>query len=172
MLECREVRHVLASYLEQELTAERTRVVEEHLHECDACWQAMRELSDFGLELDDPALEQLVLQEHSPLPDDFTAQVMTRIEAEQHRGVTLLWPWLRQKWSGRQYASAAYAMSATVVVVSASSVLSLWTQGLDQLQLWTVQGQAYFDACAAYMGGAGVGLAELWHGLLSLLHIG
>lgn len=168
------MRQLLSGYLEQALSADRSAAVEAHLHECDECWHQFQTLGemDLTLALDDPELREMVVNEPPPLPDDFTAQVMNRVEEERPQGVNLVWPWLRRRWSRHQYASAAYAMSATVVVVSASSVLSLWTESTEQLTVWGVQAEAYWDTFLAYIGGAGSGLELLWHQLLTWLQLG
>lgn len=171
-MECNEARSLLDAYLEQALADEQVAALETHLHECDGCWQELMELQNLIADLDDPKLEAMVLNEPSPLSADFTAQVMSRIEAEKPAGINLVLPWLRRKWSNRQYASVAYAMAATTVLVSAGQMLYLWNQTTDRLVVWSAQAQAYGDAAAAYLGGASVYLASFWQGLLTLLHIG
>lgn len=131
----------------------------------------MRDLSpDLSLDLNlaDPELQRLVLTEPSPLPPDFTDRVMELAIAERPHGVHVVWPWLRRKWSGRQYASVAYAMSATLMVVSAGELLFLWNQTTDKLGVLAVQGQAYWDAILAYAGSAGGALASAWQWVAGL----
>lgn len=162
------MRQHLDGFLEQALSDELAAGVEAHLNECDACWQELNELRNLFDELNDPGLQQLVLHEPAPLPADFTEQVMRRVEAERPSGVNLVWPWLRRRWSTRQYASVAYAMSATILVVSAGNLLYLWSATTDRLQLWSIQAQAYWDALQAHLGGTGAYLEGLWHNFLSL----
>lgn len=128
----------------------------------------LRDLID---ELNDPALQSLVLTEPSPLPEDFTAQLLMRIEAEQPRGVNIVWPWLRSRWSRRQYASVAYAMSATVVIISASNALFLWNQTTNALGDMADTTSTYWDALQASVGGAAAYLGSLWYGILHFLHL-
>jgi len=128
--------------------------VGEHLNQCETCW------------------DELITYEPAPLPADFTALVMQRVLAEQPKGINLVWPWLRQKWSRRQYASVAYAMTATMVVVSAGNIFFLWNESTNRLALWGVQAQAYWDASQAYMGVPGDYITSAWHALLTLLRMG
>jgi hypothetical protein len=127
------------------------------------------ELRDLGYDLDDPELQQLVLHEPSPLPADFTEQVMARVDAERPRGVNVVWPWIRRKWSHRQVASVAYAMSATTVVVSAGEVLYVWNKSSDTVALMAVKAQAYAEAANAYFGGMGAYVAAAWQWITQLM---
>lgn len=170
-MECREVRQNLDRYLEQALPDEQSRAVEEHLNQCAGCWDELIALREICIDLDDPYVQQMVTDEPAPLPADFTATVMNRILAEQPKGINLVWPWLRQKWSHRQYASAAYAMTATMVVVSAGNLLFLWSESTNRLAMWGVQFQAYWNATQAYMGVPSDYIASAWHTLLTLLHL-
>jgi hypothetical protein len=145
-----------------ELTDEAATAFEAHVNECESCWQELVELRDLGLDLDDPALQRMVMAAPSPLPDDFTDQVMSRIEAERPRGVNVVWPWVRQRWSRRQVASAAYAMSATAVVISAGELLYVWNQTTDRLGVLAVQSQAYWDAAMAHASGYSSYLLAAW----------
>lgn len=166
-MDCSNVRLNLDAFLAQALPDDQQQALEMHLNECDGCWQEMIACRNLTLDLNDP-----LLAEPAPLPANFTALVMARIEAEQPRGLNLVWPWLRQKWSRRQVASAAYAMSATMVVVSAGNVLFLWTESTSRLSTWAGQAQAYWDAFQAYLGVPGDYLSLLWQGALSLLRVG
>lgn len=168
---CKEVRQNLDRYLEQALPDEQSRAVEAHLNQCERCWGELIALCEVCVDLDDPYVQQMVTDEPVPLPADFTAQVMNWVQAEQPKGINLVWPWLRQRWSHRQYASVAYAMTATMVVVSAGNVLFLWSESTNRLAMWGVQVQAYWDATQAYMGVPGGYIASAWHALLTLLHL-
>lgn len=171
-MECNEARQSLGAYLDQELTDDQVARLEAHLKDCEGCRQELDEVRDLCMALDDPELQRLVLNEPSPLPADFTAQVMSSLLAEQPRGVNIIWPWLRRKWSHRQYASVAYAMSATLVVVSAGELLLLWNQTTDQIGIWLVQGQAYWEAVLAFFGGISVHLSSFWQAFVSMAHLG
>lgn len=167
-MECQEVRQYLGRYLDSALDDEQSLGVETHLNECDACWQELTAMRDLTLDLEDPGLQRMVLTDPTPLPTDFTDRVMERVMAERPHGVNVVWPWLRQKWSRRQYASVAYAMSATLMVVSAGELLFLWNQTTDKLGVMAVQGQAYWEAIQAYAGSAGEYLASFWQWLAGL----
>lgn len=167
------MRQHLQGYLDQALTPELQHTVEKHLYRCETCWPAFTELRDLQIALGDPDLHTMMLHEPSPLPEDFTAQVMARVYDERPTGVNLILPWLRQRWSGRQYASVAYAMSATMAIVSAGNMLYLWNQTTDRLALWGAQSQAYWDVLQAQAGGTGAYVtASLshWFAALSQLH--
>lgn len=143
--------------------------MEAHVAECDACWQELSAMRSFQL---DPDLSDLVkYYVPAPLPEDFTDLVMQRIHDERPTGVNLVWPWLRQRWSRRQYASVAYAMSATMVVVSASNMLFLWNESSTLLMTWGIKLTAYREALAAYLGATGDFVTMFWEGLLSLLNL-
>ncbi|HWI63030.1 MAG TPA: hypothetical protein VNT75_14375 [Symbiobacteriaceae bacterium] len=126
-------------------------------------------MRDLGFDLNDPELQQLVMNEPTPLPADFTDQIMARIEAERPRGVNVVWPWIRRKWSHRQVASVAYAMSATAVVVSAGELLYVWNKSTDQVALMAVKFQAYSEAAHAYLGGMGAYVAAAWQWITQLM---
>lgn len=168
-VDCTDVRMRLQPFLDSALNTEESEGVEAHVAECDSCWQAltaMRE-SDPGLEMDLNRLKY----EPAPLPNEFTDLVMQRIHDERPKGVNLIWPWLRQKWTRKQYASAAYAMSATLVVVSAGNLLFLWNESTSLLTAWSIRLQAYWEAGGAYLGATVGFLGSLWQGLLSLLNL-
>lgn len=164
-MNCSEVRRWLHRFLDNSLTIAQVEAVESHLNECDACWQEVSTLRGLDLDLSD-------LGGPAPLPDDFTDRVMLRIHDERPTGVHLVWPWLRRKWSRKQYASVAYAMSATMVVFSAGNLLFLWTETSTLLTTWGIKAQAYTDAGGAYLGVPAEYLGELWKGLLTVLHLG
>jgi len=168
-VKCEEARRLRDAYLNQELTEDETSAFEAHAAECEQCWQELIELRDLGFDLDDPELQQLVINEPSPLPDDFTEQVMARVEAERPRGVNVVWPWIRRKWSHRQVASVAYAMSATAVVVSAGELLYVWNRSTDQFAIMAVKFQAYSEAAYAYLGGMGAYAAAAWQWITHLM---
>lgn len=168
-MECKVVRSKLDRFLDESLTEHEAHVIEAHISECDLCWATWSELRDTGLDLDDPTLEQMTLAGPKPLPPDFTKQVMTRIEAERPQGAHVVLPWLRQRWSKRQYASVAYAMSATMVVVSTGNLLYLWTESTTLLNEAGVRIQAYWDAVSAYSALPVTYLSSLWQGLVALL---
>ncbi len=151
--------------MDNELGAEEAEAVEAHLNECDACWQELNALRTLELDLSD-------LGEPAPLPADFTDRVMQQVHDERPTGVHVVWPWLRRKWSRKQYASVAYAMSATLMVFSAGNLLFLWGETSTLLATWGIKAQAYMDALGAYMGVPVEYVSELWKGLLSLLHLG
>jgi hypothetical protein len=157
--------------LDQALTDDQLRTVEGHVHECDGCWQELMVLQNLIVDLDDPKLKDLVLNEPSPLPADFTKVLMARVQAEKPAGFNLVLPWLRRKWSSRQYASVAYAMGATAVLASAGNMLFLWNQATDRITVWSAQAQAYGDAISANFGGVLLHLAAYWHGFMIFLHI-
>lgn len=143
--------------------------MEAHVAKCDACWQELNDMRGFHL---DPELSHLdKYYAPAPLPEDFTDLVMQRIDDERPKGVNLVWPWLRQRWSRRQYASVAYAMSATMVVVSASNMLFLWNQSSSLLMTWGIKLEAYREALSAYLGASGDYMTMFWEGLLSLLNL-
>lgn len=171
-MSCNEVQQYLLEYLDQALTPEVTQRVEAHLFECDQCWQELSVLTDLSNDLHHPDLQRMVLRDPTPLPSDFTDQVMQHVASERPTGLNLVWPWLQRRWSRRQYASVAYAMSATMVVVSAGNLLFLWNQTTNRFGLWMAQGQAYSDALMAYLGGAGLYLNVLWQGTLEFLRLG
>lgn len=160
-MKCEEARRLRDAYLKQELTEAEALDFESHTNECEACWRELVELQDLGFDLDDPELQQLVMSEPSPLPDDFTDQVMARIEAERPRGVNVVWPWIRRRWSHKQVASVTYAMTATAVVVGAGEALYLWNQTTSTLTLFVIQLQAYSDASHAYLMAAWQWLTHL-----------
>lgn len=168
-MKCEEARRYRDAYLAQELTDEQALDFEAHVNECECCWMELVELRDFDLDLNDPALQQMVMSEPSPLPGDFTAQVMARIEEERPTGLNVIWPWVRQKWSRKQVASVAYAMSATMVLISAGELLFLWNQTTDRLSVFAAQSQAYWDALNAHAGGLAAYLAAAWQWLIQLM---
>jgi hypothetical protein len=159
---CEEARRFRDTYLALELTDEQALDFEAHVNECESCWHELVELRDLGLDLDDPGLQHMVMAQPSPLPDDFTARLISHVEAEQPRGLNVVWPWLRQRWSQRQIASAAYAMSATAVVISAGELLYLWNQTTDRLGVLAIQTQAYWDATMAHASGFSAYLMAAW----------
>lgn len=163
------VRPLLDAYLNQALADEQSREVEEHLNQCDECFRHLTQSMELLADLEDPELERMVLDEPPPLPDDFTAQVMQRVEAERPRRVNVIWPWLRRNWSRRQFASVAYAMSATMVVVSAGNLLFLWNESTNRLAVWGAQIQAYWIALQASLGPVAEWFSALWN---TLLHLG
>jgi anti-sigma factor RsiW len=167
-VECKEVRQFLDAYLSQALGDEQTKAIEEHLFTCDECFKALSESQELLADLEDPELQRAVLTEPPPLPEDFTAQVMQRIEDEHPRKVHVIWPWLRKHWTRRQYASVAYAMSATMVVVSAGNLLFLWNESTDRLAVWAAQGQAYWEAFQAFLAPSLEWLAQVWQSLITL----
>lgn len=164
-MDCNEVRLNLHRFLDDALDRTQAEAMEAHLNECDDCWQQLGALRGLDLDLSD-------LGEPAPLPDDFTDRVMQRVHDERPTGVHLVWPWLRQKWSRKQYASVAYAMSATMVVFSAGNLLFLWSETSTLLSTWGIKAQAYLDAGGAYVGVPAEYISELWKGLLTLLHLG
>lgn len=168
-MKCEEARRLRDAYLDQVLTEEETLAFEAHAAECEACWQELVELRDLGFDLDAPELQQLVMNEPMPLPVDFTEQVMARVEAERPRGINVVWPWIRRKWSHRQVASVAYAMSATAVVVSAGEFLYVWNKSSDTVALMAVKGQAYMEAANAYFGGMSAYIAAAWQWITQLM---
>lgn len=168
-MECKVVRQFLDAYLNQALGDEQQKAVEEHLFECDECFRALSESQDLLADLQDPELQRMVLTEPPPLPADFTPQVMQRIEDEHPKKVNVIWPWLRKHWTRRQYASVAYAMSATMVVVSAGNLLFLWNESTDRLAVWAAQGQAYWEAFQAFTAPAVEWLGHVWQALTALL---
>ncbi|MDB4897975.1 MAG: hypothetical protein JWN15_4237 [Firmicutes bacterium] len=171
-MECKVVRQHLQGYLDQALSPELQVGVAEHLYRCDTCWPEFTGLRYLQIALDDPTLHDMLLHAPSPLPADFTQQVMARVYDERPTGVNLILPWLRQRWSGRQYASVAYAMSATIAIVSAGNMLYLWNQTTDRLALWGVQGQAYWEVLQAQAGGTGAhASASLSHWFAALLQL-
>jgi len=165
------VRTRLELFLDQALPDEESQAVEEHLIGCESCWEEMIALRELCVDLDDPYVQQIFIAEPAPLPEDFTEQVMARVAAEQPKGINLVWPWLRRKWSRGQYASVAYAMTATMMVVSVSNLLFLWNQSSTTAAVWAVKIQAYWEAVQAYLGVPADYLGSLWHGLLHLLHL-
>lgn len=164
-MKCEEARRYRDAYLEQALTDDEAMKFEAHVNECEDCWQELMDLQALGFDLNAPEVQEMVMREPSPLPEDFTAQVLSRVEAEKPTGLHVVWPWVRQRWSRRQVASVAYAMSATMVVVSAGEVVFLWNQTTNQFSVWAVQAQAYWDALQATMGGAGAYLGVAWQWL-------
>jgi predicted anti-sigma-YlaC factor YlaD len=168
-VECKVVRQFLDAYLNQALGDEQMQAIEEHLFGCDECFRALSESQELLTDLEDSELQRMVLTEPPPLPEDFTALVMQRIEDEQPKKVNVIWPWLRKHWTRRQYASVAYAMSATMVVVSAGNLLFLWNESTGRLAVWASQGQAYWDAFQAYMAPVGDWLLYVWQALTALL---
>lgn len=170
-MECKVVRQFLDAYSNQALGDEQMKAIEEHLFTCDNCFQAYTESQEFLVDLADPELQRMVLTEPPPLPDDFTATVLQRIEAEKPQGVNVIWPWLRRHWTRRQYASVAYAMSATMVVVSAGNGLFLWNKSTDRLAVWVAQGEAYWSALVAYLGPVFEWFNNLGQALSALLHL-
>lgn len=171
-VECKVVRQFLDDYLNQALGDEQVEAIETHLFECDQCFQALSESQAMLMELDDPELQRMVLTEPPPLPEDFTEQVMGRIEAENPGKGRLAGLWLRKYWTRRRYASAAYAMSATMVVVSAGNLVFLWNETTDQLSVWAARGQAYWDALQAIMAPASDWFFHLWQAFTALLRLG
>jgi len=168
-MECTVAKLKLVRFLDESLTEHEARAIEAHISECDGCWAAWSELCDRQLDMDEPTLEQVMLAGPKPLPPDFTKQVMERIEADRPQGAHVVLPWLRQRWSRRQYASVAYAMSATMVVVSTGNLIYLWTQSTTMLTEAGAKAQAYWDAVGAYSTLPVTYLMSLWQGLLALI---
>lgn len=129
-------------------------------------------MSELPVNLHDPELHRAIRHEPAPLPADFTREVMSQIEAEQPTGVRLVWPWLRRRWSRKQVASVAYAMSATMVVVSAGNLLFLWNETTNRLGALGDQLSAYWEAVQAHAVGLGVYTSLAWQALLDLLRLG
>lgn len=168
-MECKAARSKLDRFLDESLPAHEARAIEAHLSECDLCWAAWSELRDTQVELEDSTLEQIIHAGPKRLPPDFTNQVMARIKTERPQGAYVVLPWLRQRWSKRQYTSVAYAMSATMVVASTGNMLYLWTKSTTLLTDTGVKIQAYWDAVSAYSTLPLTYLSSLWQGLLALL---
>lgn len=162
------VQQYLDAYLDQALGEEQMATIEEHLAECDACFSLLAERQEPLDDLEDPMLQRMVLAEPPSLSPDFTAQVMQRVEAEQPAKVRSIRPWLWKNWTRRRYSSVAYAMSATMVVVSAGNLLFLWNKSTDRLAVWAAQGQAYWEALQAYVGPALNWLLDVWQALTAL----
>lgn len=165
------MKRCLDAYLNQELMDEKSEAVETHVNECESCWRELVELRDLSLDfdLDDPELQRMVMAEPSPLPQDFTQQVLQRIDAEKPTGLNVVWPWLKRGWTRRQITSVAYAMSATAVIVSAGQALYLWNATTDRASVLLAQGQAYWDALGAHFAGVGAYLVGLWQWLTTVL---
>jgi len=166
---CSDLHRQLEAYWAQALGEDERRACEAHLAVCDDC-RFLVEGRDLLADLNDPEVERLVLMEPPPLPDDFTARVMERVAAEQPRPFSLLWPWLRTKWSVHQYASVAYALCATILVVSLGNGLLLWGQSTDRLAVWMARGQAYWAAAEAYAAPFSQWLHSLWYALAAFLY--
>ncbi len=168
-MKCNAVKSKLNRFLDESLLEHEARAIEAHISECDVCWTAWSELRSTQPAFDDQTLEQVMLAGPRPLPPDFTKQVMERIEAERPQGANVVVPWLRQRWSKRQYASVAYAMSATMVVVSTGNLLFLWTQSTTMIAEVGVKSQAYWDVLRAYSTLPLTYLISLWQALMALL---
>lgn len=168
-MECSEVCQRLDAYLARVLTDEEAQAVERHISQCEDCRSELTAAQELALALEDPLLQDLVLNDPTPLPAGFTDQVMAQVLAEHPTGVNLVLPWLRRRWSGRQYMSLAYAMSATMVVVSAGKMLFLWNETTNRLAIWGVQGQAYWEAAQAYLTGTGGYLVSTLSGWVTAL---
>lgn len=167
-MECEAVRRYLDAYWNQELAEEQMRAIDEHLTGCDDCLRFMGG-PDLLADLNDPEMERLMLTP-PPLPESFTAEVMERVAAEQSSLLNLIGAWLKQHLVQHQYASMAYALAATIVVVSAGNQLFLWSQSTDRLSVWTAQGQAYWAAFQAYVLPVSERLFSMWQSLTALLY--
>jgi len=168
-LKCSDVLRRLEAYWDDALTEAERAAFDAHLGTCPAC-RDLVEGRDLLHDLDDPELARRVLHEPPPLPADFTARVMARVEAERPRPFALLWPWLQGSWTVHQYASAAYALAATLVVVSLGSRVFLWSQATDRLAVWAAKGQAYWAAFQAWSGPLSERLLGMWHALTAMLY--
>ena len=166
---CSDVLLQLESYWARELPEPERRALEAHLACCEDC-RLLAEGHELAADLDDPELARLVLTEPPPLPDDFTDRVMARVAAEKPRPFNLLWPWLRTRWSAHQYASLAYALCATFVVVSLGNGLFLWSQATSRLAVWAARGQAYWAALEAHAAPFSQRLLSVWYALTAFLY--
>lgn len=99
-MQCTEVESLLGHYLSEQLDLRRRRTVEKHLKACLSCQRVLAEERELHILLADPELHVLAdqldegllmgaaldagtpLPEPAPLPDDFTARVLARLEAE------------------------------------------------------------------------------------------
>ena len=168
-MKCSDVLRRLEAYWDDELTEAERADFDAHLRSCVAC-RDLVEGRDLIGDLDDPELARLVLDEPPPLPADFTDRVMARVEAERPRPFALLWPWLQGQWSIHQYASVAYALAATLVVVSLGNRIFLWSQATDRLAVWTAKGQAYWAAIQAWSGPLSDRLLSMWYAFTAFLY--
>lgn len=167
-MECKVVRQFLDAYWNQELGEEQMRAIDEHLSGCDECLRLLGG-QELLADLADPELERLMLTP-PPLPESFTAQVMERVTEEQSSLLNIIGSWLKQHWIQHQYASMAYALAATIVVVSAGNWLFLWSESTDRLSVWTAQAQAYWAAFQAYVVPVSERLFSMWQALTALLY--
>ncbi len=167
-MKCSDVLLRLEAYWAEELTGAERADFDAHLEGCAEC-RYLVEGRELLSDLADPELARMVLTEPPPLPDDFTERVMARVEAERPRPFAFLWPWLRGHWSIHQYASVAYALAATLVVVSLGNRFFLWSQATDRLAVWTAKGQAYWAAIEAWAGPVSDRLLSMWYALTALV---
>lgn len=146
-MNCEQALHLLDAFLDGRLSPDEEVKVEAHLQRCTSCAVAESERRDLLALLDGITLDAL-----APLPEDFTVQVLRRVDAEAERKPTLLWPWLQGKWTARQYWSAGQALAATAAAVAGINLLIAWEAQTGNLFELTTTLQAY------------------WQGALGLLH--
>jgi anti-sigma factor RsiW len=168
---CIDVRPWLDRYLDQALPAEEAAIVEAHINQCEECWAELNQWQAMTRDLAHPDLQAMVLANPPPLPADFTARLMERVEAERPPAFELLWPWLRKRWSTHQITSLAYGMVAAFSIFTMGNAYMAWNLSTNQMDIWMIQATAYSDSLQANMGGLMGYSASLVHALLQFSHL-
>ena len=112
---CEEVRELLSSYIDGELTSDTQRVVEEHVASCDSC---KTELA--GLRLTIQLVRSL---EEVEVPEGFRAGLMAKVRAEATARQAGLFAHLSGLLSTGPRRALAFAAIALVLVVGVNSVM-------------------------------------------------
>lgn len=156
----------LNRYLDRVLPAEKEEAIRNHLLGCEACRLEYEELEQLVQQMD-LELQQMIFDEPQSLSDDFTAQVLQRVETEYSSGQSWVWPWRR--WFRHRYVSLSYAAMATLVVISAGNPFFLWNEGMNRMATWGAQLQTGINVTGAYAAVPVHLLDSLWQGLRSLV---
>jgi anti-sigma factor RsiW len=150
-MECRQVVAILPAFLDDRLSSVEAAAVEDHVAACETCWAHLKRLTDedqaatadLAAELAEPALMQLMQSEPPPLPDDFTDQVMARID----------WAPVKRPWWARALhhpaVSFSYAAAATFLIISVAQKVFLWEQATNGFGSVILQGQVWLELLSA-----------------------
>lgn len=185
-MRCTEVEPLLGHYLSHELDLRRWHAVEKHLQSCAVCAEALELERDLAAALADSTLHALdSLPEPSPLPADFTTQVLARLAAEPaapdvteperaepllDRVVRHMRGWHREQWLGVGMAAGMVAAIALVWIgpfglrdaidqTPLGTVLSPLFTGLDRAQAAMISTMATVKVI-------GLQVQVVWHQML------
>lgn len=137
---CQHVLQQLDRFLDGRLEAHEGALVEAHLGICPACRQEAEERRQLLSLLNDVAPHAI-----APLPADFTGRVLQRVDGNPWAHAELIWPWLKGRWTWRQYTSAAYASATVAAAYVGLMVVVEWEHRTSGLFVLTEHLKAYLD---------------------------